>query len=117
MGGIAAWNKPQLETAGVQALAVPSSRAARRRTLRVVAAALSAATALIYLLIGLQVLIVLDTPTDQFFGYFACAGYALGVFLLLRYDRRVVVLLGALFQVFVIYQYFNVASLRTPTYE
>lgn len=94
-----------------------ADRAARRRTIRIVAAGLSAITAAIYLLIGLQVLIVLDTPADQFFGFFACAGYALGVYLLIAQDRRVVVILGALFQVFVIYQYFNLASQRVPTYE
>ena len=111
--------QPHLETAlaSSSGAADAPARMARRRTLRYVAAALSAATALIYLLIGLQVLIVLDTPTDQIFGYFACAGYALGVFLLLRHDRRLVVILGALFQVFVIYQYFNVASQRAPAYE
>ena len=93
------------------------ARVARRRVIRYVAAALSAVTAIIYLLIGLQVLIVLDTPSDQIFGYFASAAYALGVFLLLAYDRRLFVILGALFQVFVIFQYFNLASQRTPDYE
>jgi hypothetical protein len=96
---------------------VPGDRTAQRRTIRTVAAGLAALTAFVYLLIGLQVLIVLDTPSDQIFGFFACAGYALGAFLLLRHDRRSVIWLGALFQVFVIYQYFNLSTRRAPAFE
>jgi hypothetical protein len=93
------------------------ARVARRRSIRIVAAALSVLTAIVYLLIGLQVLIVLDTPSDQIFGFFAAAAYALGVYLLIAQDRRMIVLLGALFQVFVIFQYFNLSTQRLPAYE
>lgn len=90
---------------------------AERRTIRYIAVGLAGLTAVVYLLIGLRVLTVLETPSDQIFGFFACAGYGLGVFLLLRYDRRAVVILGALFQVFVIYQYFDLAAQRAPAFE
>lgn len=104
-------------TAQAHSVGPDRAHVARRRTLRYVAAALAALTAVIYLLIGVNVLTVLDTPADQIFGLFAFCGYALGVFLLLAYDRRPIVILGAVFQVFVIYQYFNLASQRSPTYE
>jgi hypothetical protein len=41
----------------------------------------------------------------------------LGTLLLLAFDRRVLWILGAILQVFVIYTYFNLASQRTPAYE
>ncbi len=106
-----------IAVAATAAAAHNPAQAARRRTIRYLAAALSALTALIYFLIGFRVLSVLDTPTDQIFGFFAGAGYALGVYLLLAHDRRLLWVLGALLQVFVVYQYFNLAFQRAPAYE
>lgn len=98
-------NDPQRETAH------------RRRTIRYVAAPLCAVTAVLYLLIGLRVLIVLDGNADQTWGLAPAAAYALGAGLLVAYDRRLLWILGAILQVFVIYTYFNLASQRTPAFE
>jgi hypothetical protein len=91
--------------------------AQRRRIIRYFAAAMSGLTTIIYLMIGFNVVSVLDTPTDQIFGFFAATAYALGVVLLLAFDRRLVWTLGAIFQVFVIFTYFNLAPQRSPAYE
>lgn len=88
-----------------------------RKAIRYAAVTLAALTALVYLLIGFQVLTVLDTPTDQYFGFFAAAAYGLGVIFLLAVDRRPLWTLGALFQIFVITMYFNVAGQRSPAFE
>ncbi|GEM_PF-5924599 len=94
---------------------------ARRRTMRYVGAVLCAVTAIIYLLIGLRVIIVLDSPTgtppDQVIGYIAGAAYALGAALLVFTDRRLLWVIGAVFQLFVVVMYFVVAQNRVPDYE
>jgi hypothetical protein len=88
-----------------------------RRIIRYIAAGLSAITAVIYLMIGFNIVSVLDTPTDQVFGFPAAIAYALGAVLLVWLDRRIIWILGAAFQVFVIYMYFNLAGQRSPDYE
>ena len=87
------------------------------RTVRYLVASLAAIIAFIYFLIGFHVVSVLDGNADQTFGIFAGLAYALGVILLLVMHRRVVWILGALFQIFVIFTYFNLASQRTPAFE
>ena len=87
------------------------------RPIAYVAAFLSVLTAIIYFLIGFNVVSVLDTATDQVFGFPAGLAYALGAVLLIAVNRRVVWILGAALQVFVIYMYFNVAPQRSPDYE
>ncbi len=91
--------------------------AERRRTIRYFAAVLSGATALMYFLIGFHVVSVLDAPADQTWGIVPGVAYAFGALLLLAFDRRVLWILGAILQVFVIYTYFNLASQRTPAFE
>ncbi|MBZ0289564.1 MAG: hypothetical protein K8I30_18220 [Anaerolineae bacterium] len=88
-----------------------------RRIIRTIAAGLSALTAVIYLLIGFNIVTVLNTPTDQVFGFPAAIASVLGAVLLIWLDRRIVWILGAAFQVFVIYMYFNLAGQRSPDYE
>jgi membrane-anchored protein YejM (alkaline phosphatase superfamily) len=88
-----------------------------RRLIRYFAALLAAATAVIYFLIGFQLIPVIEPPSDQVFGLFAGLAYTLGVILLLMFDRRVFWFVGSLFQVFVIGMYFNMAAQRVPTYE
>ncbi|MFN8527382.1 MAG: hypothetical protein U0670_02080 [Anaerolineae bacterium] len=88
-----------------------------RKAIRYAAVMLAALTALVYLLIGAQVLTVLDTPANQYFGFFAAAAYGLGAVLLFAVDRRPIWTLGALFQIFVITMYFNVAGQRSPAFE
>lgn len=95
----------------------PTARAKRRRSIRYFAAAMSGATAVMYFLIGFHVVSVLDAPADQTWGLIAGGAYAFGALLLLAFDRRVLWILGAILQVFVIYTYFNLASQRTPAYE
>lgn len=90
---------------------------ARRRMIRYAAAGLAAVTAVLYLLIGLHLITVLDGNADQTWGLAPAAAYALGAALLVGYDRRLVWILGALLQVFVIYTYFNLAAQRSPAYE
>lgn len=88
-----------------------------RRLIRYFAGLLSAIIAMIYFLIGFRVVSVIDDPSAQIFGIFAGLAYGLGLILLLRFDRRSFWIVGALFQVFVIAMYFNMASQRTPAYE
>jgi flagellar biosynthesis protein FliR len=78
---------------------------------------MSAATAVMYFLIGFHVVSVLDANADQSWAIFAGAAYAFGTLLLLAFDKRAFWILGALLQVFVILTYFSVASQRTPAYE
>lgn len=96
---------------------VPAGTGERRRNLRYMAAIATSVTAIIYFLIGLNVLRVIDTAADQIFGIFAGIAYACGTLLLIRFDRQSVWLLGAAFQVFVIFTYFDMAAERSPSYE
>ncbi|MHB1413943.1 MAG: hypothetical protein ACYC1C_01730 [Chloroflexota bacterium] len=116
---LSAKRKEDLEMDRNEGTAAYSPEAAlRRRAIRFFAVAMSGAAALIYFLIGLQVLPVLETTQDQtVFGIIAGLGYALGVVLLLAFDRRVLWVLGAALQLLALYTYFNVASQRTPPYE
>jgi len=89
---------------------------ATRQTVRYVAAALAATMALIYFSIGAGVLNVV-TPVDgdsSMLGFGAAAGAAflLGAALLVAFDRRVLWILGAILQVFVVWGYFAVAPDR-----
>jgi hypothetical protein len=93
-----------------------------RIQVRYAAAAASAVAAAIYLGIGVGALKVVDgvsaAAPDMFaFGAPAAAAFALGTFLLLAFDRRVLWVLGAVFQVGVIAMYFAVAPQRTPPFE
>jgi len=76
-----------------------------RRTIRSAAAAIAAAMAILYLLIGLGVLDVGGTSADrQFlivFGLLAGGAFLLGALLLVHFDRRWLWIAGVLFQVFV----------------
>lgn len=92
-------------------------RAQQRRTIRYIAAALCAVTALLYALIGFHVVTVLDGGAEQTWGLAPAIAYALGAVLLIAYDRRLLWILGAVLQVFVIYTYFNLASQRAPAFE
>lgn len=93
------------------------------RALRHLAAALAAATAVLYAVIASGVVTVLDGPaaevaaTQLSFALPAAVTYAVGVLLLLRYDRWIVWTLGAVLQVMVVAAYFNVASERIPAFE
>ena len=89
----------------------------QRRTIRYVTAALAAAVAVIYFLIGFRVVSVLEIPQYQDFGLAAGCAYALGAILLVLFDYRVLWVLGAVLQAVVIFTYFDVASVRTPTFE
>lgn len=79
---------------------------------------LSAVIALIYLLIGLQVLEVVDNPADQTsFGLIAAGAFALGALTLARANSRFVFGLGVGVVGFVILAYFAIAPERSPEYE
>jgi hypothetical protein len=89
--------------------------------IRYVAALIAAVTAVIYFMIGFNVVSVLDEATlasaDQTFGIYAGVAYALGALLLVAVNRRMIWALGAVLQIFVIYTYFDLASQRTPAFE
>jgi hypothetical protein len=92
-----------------------------RRTIRFVAAGLAATIALIYFLIGVGVLTVV-TPVDGdqsmlVFGASAGTAFLLGAALLFAFDRRVLWILGAAVQLFVVWGYFAVAPDRAPSFE
>lgn len=91
------------------------------RALRVVTAALATAAAVIYLLIGFEVLQVVDTgPSDPnllWFGISAAAAFLFGAVVILVSERMLLWAAGAVFQVFAIFAYVGVAEDRTPPYE
>jgi hypothetical protein len=83
-----------------------------------VAVGLTTLIAVIYLLIGLQVLTVLDDTSDQTaFGLIAAAAFAVGAGILAWVDSRVVFGLGATGVAFVIFTYFSLATERSPQFE
>jgi hypothetical protein len=89
-----------------------------RQTIRYVAAALAGLISLLYLLIGLQVVSVIDQTEDQAgFAIPAAIAFALGAALLLAMDRRIVWIAGALLQIGMIVMYFVVAPDRSPNFE
>jgi hypothetical protein len=99
-----------------------SAQTGRRRTVRLGAAAASALVAVLSALIGIGVVSVVtessaDAPPLIIFGLSAGAAFALGAILLVALDRRILWILGALFQVGVIVMYINVAPHRTPPFE
>jgi hypothetical protein len=105
----------QQTTEVVDRLQAPSKP---RRTVRIVAAALAAATSLIYYLIGLRAVTVLENAEDQVaFGLIAGTAFLVGAVLILVIDSRVMFALGALAQVFIIWMYFELSSERTPSFE
>ncbi len=94
----------------------------RRRRIRYLAAGLSAATAFIYVLIGLGIVSVVDevagdAPDLLTFGLAAGAAYVLGAALLVAFDRRALWFVGSVLQVGVIVMYLVVSSTRTPPFE
>jgi hypothetical protein len=94
------------------------ARSKPRRTVRIVAAALAAATSLIYYLIGLRAVTVLENVDDQVgFGLIAGTAFLVGTVLILVIDSRIVFALGALAQVLIIWMYFELSSERTPSFE
>jgi hypothetical protein len=92
-----------------------------RRAVRYLAAAAAAAMALIYFLIGLEVLQVVTAPPEGmslfWFGIPAGSAFLLGAVLLVAFDRRILWILGALLQVMVAIGYLAVAPERTPAFE
>lgn len=95
---------------------------ARRRTIRYVAAAASAVTAILYFAIGVGVLKVVDevsadAPSMLAFGAPAGAAFVVGAVLLAAVDRRILWVLGAVLQVLVIVMYIVVSAQRTPPFE
>jgi hypothetical protein len=94
---------------------------ARLRTLRAALAALAAASAVVYLLIGLEVLAVVELgpydPSLLWFGIPASLAFLFGAVVMLASERRLWWALGAVFQVFAITAYFNVAPSRNPPFE
>jgi hypothetical protein len=99
-----------------------SADTTRRRTVRHVAAALSALVASVYLLIGFDAIRVVDAQATTAgellpFGLVAGGAFALGAVLLVALDARPLWLVGAAFQVIVLVLYVVVAPERTPPFE
>lgn len=92
-----------------------------RRGVRYAGAAMAGTMALIYAGIGLGVLDVGATDADReflwVFGALAGSAFLFGAFLLLRFDRRWLWILGLVFQLFVFWAYIDVAKTRTPPFE
>jgi hypothetical protein len=86
----------------------------QRRLVRLVAASISALTAVLYLLIGFGVLQVVETSSPD-----APSGgaYLVGALLLISLDRRSLWVAGACLQVAVIVMYVVVGQQRTPSFE
>jgi hypothetical protein len=92
-----------------------------RRRVRLGAAALSAAMAVIYLLIGLGVLDISADPSGEVdlfgFGLGAGALFLTGALLLVAVDHRVLWAIGLVLQGLVIAMYLAVSPQREPPYE
>ena len=85
-------------------------------------ATLAALTAVMYFLIGLNLVTVVELAPGEasgqvFFGIPAALAYTLGAVLLIFFRRRLLWILGAVLQVLVIAIYFTVAPDRTPSFE
>jgi hypothetical protein len=84
-------------------------------------AGLAAASAVVYLLIGLEVVAVVEPgpgdPSLLWFGIPASLAFLFGAVIMLTSERVLWWALGAIFQVFTIAAYFDVADRRTPAYE
>lgn len=108
---------------GLPSLGMPvDARQRSRWRLRRVAAALAFANAVVYALIGAGVARVVEDGGSAgvslaVFGATAAAAFLLGAVLLVVIDNRLVWLVGAVFQVFTIVAYLNVAPQRAPAYE
>ncbi len=89
-----------------------------RRAVRYVAAAMAAAMAAMYFLIGFRIVAVVeDVEAQPAFGIPAGIGFAVAAVVLVLLDRRSLWIAGAVFQTLIIYTYFNLASQRTPAFE
>ena len=92
-----------------------------RPMIRHVAAALAAAIATIYFLIGFGALSVVNAkpgdPSLLPFGLFAGSGFLVGAVLLVTADRRILWALGAVLQVLVAIMYVAIAPQRDPQFE
>lgn len=90
-----------------------------RKIVRWSAAGLSGITALLYLLIGLNVVSIGEiTPEEQTaFALPAAAVFLGGLIVALLWDKRWLWLVGALGLTLIIVMYFNLASQRVPDYE
>ncbi|HET9521848.1 MAG TPA: hypothetical protein VFO73_12435 [Candidatus Limnocylindrales bacterium] len=93
-----------------------------RRTVRNFAAAVAAVTALLYALIGVEVLTIVQPGTNEegdllMFGLPAAGAFLIGALLLVLFDNRALWALGAILQVLVIVAYFAFAGVRTPQFE
>jgi hypothetical protein len=90
-----------------------------RRAIRYAAAALSLGCAALYFLVGLD-LVYQPKPGEPsllLFGVPAGLSFVLGAVLLVASDRRVLWVLGAIYQVLVIVAYIGVADRRDPPFE
>lgn len=93
----------------------------RRWTIRRAAAALCGVIAAVYVLIGLEVVTVVEETEEEVdmvvFGLGAASLFLVGAVLLLAVDRRAVWFAGAALQVMVIAMYISVGAERTPAFE
>lgn len=89
-----------------------------RPVIRRTAAGIAMLIALIYFMIGFQLVSVLEDTTDQTaFGLIAGGAFVTGAALTLAFDRRLLWTLGAAVQIMIIYTYFNLADQRVPEFE
>lgn len=90
----------------------------RRPLIRRTAAGIALLIALLYFLIGFQLVAVLEDTTEQTaFGLIAGGAFVIGAALILAFDRRWLWTMGALAQLFIIWTYFNLADQRVPDFE
>jgi hypothetical protein len=99
----------------------PPAEERRRWTVRRAAAALCALIATVYVLIGLEVVTVVEESEEAVdilaFGLGAASIFVVGAALLLAVDRRPVWFVGAALQVMIIAMYVSVGAERTPAFE
>lgn len=92
--------------------------AAHRTSIRWTAIIATTVSAVVYLLIGLEAVMVVENPADQAsFGLMAATGYAVATLALIAIRRRWLYLTGAAMQALVMWMYFTLAAERTPAFE
>lgn len=90
----------------------------RRPLIRRTAAGIAMLVALIYFLIGFQLVAVLEDTSEQTaFGLIAGGAFVIGAALVLAVDRRWLWAMGTLAQLFIIWAYFDLADQRVPEFE
>lgn len=95
-----------------------TARVGFRGKVRYFAAAMAAIVSGLYILIGFQLLRVIENASDQAaFAIPAGIAFAIGALVILAVDRRALLVNGGIVQALIIAMYFSVSDQREPAFE